>query len=126
MSHWSDKYIQVEYKDMNCSKFVEHILRDHFGKDYSFPQSSGNIFEQSNLIKRSYPKFTYQVSKPEEGDLVIMNGMRNLCHVGIYVKIGITEYVLHTESTLKTAALHSLRDLLHFGYSVASYHRWQK
>ena len=45
--HWAEKFLKIEYKDMNCSKFVEHVLRNQFGINYSFPQSEGSLFNQS-------------------------------------------------------------------------------
>lgn len=111
---------------MNCSQFVEHVLRDHFKIDYSFPQSQGNVFEQSNLIKKSLNDFVIKTDSPKEGDMVLMNGTRRLCHVGLYVKIKNNDYVFHTESTMKTAALHKLSDLSLYGYSVEGFYTWLK
>lgn len=126
MNHWTSKYIKIQYKNMNCSKFVEHVLRDRFGIDYDFPQSQGNVFEQSNLIKKSIPLFAEKTLNKKDGDLVLMNGARMLCHVGLYVNIKGEDFVLHTESKMKTAALHRLRDLGSYGYSVEGFYTWLK
>lgn len=126
MRHWAEKYLLIQYKDMNCSKFVEFVLRDHFKVDLSFPQSEGTLFRQSQQIRESMPKFCESTLKPKDGDMVLMHGRRMMCHVGIYVKIGIKEYVLHTESRLKTAALHPINNLFHYGYSVEGFYSWLK
>lgn len=126
MAHWTSKYMQIEYKQMNCSKFVEHICRDHFGRDYKFPQSEGSLFNQSIQIKESVPSFASRTDAPIEGDLVLMNGKRRLCHVGLYLKIGREEYVFHTESSKKTALLHRLKDLSSYGYTVEGIYSWLK
>lgn len=124
--HWTNKYLSIEYKDMNCSKFVEHVLRDHFGIDYTFPQSRGSVFEQSNLIKKSIPEFSVETNEPKEGDLVLMHGIRRLCHVGMFVKIKRESFVLHTESKIKAAALHRIKDLSRYGYSLGGFYTWLK
>lgn len=126
MRHWSEKYLQIQYKDMNCSKFVEHVLRDHFGKDYKFPQSEGTLFRQSVQIRESMPSFCVRTDIPETGDMVLMHGMRLMCHVGLYVRIGIKSYVLHTEARIKTAALHSLRELPSYGFTVEGFYKWRE
>lgn len=126
MRHWTHKYMTIEYKKMNCSKFVEHILRDHYGRDYSFPQSEGSLFNQSLQIKTSVPSFASRTDNPQDGDLILMHGKRMLCHVGLYLKIGREEYVFHTESSKKTALLHRLRELTSYGYSVEGIYSWLK
>lgn len=124
MRHWSEKYLHLEYKQMDCSAFVQHVLKDHFKIEYTFPQSRGNVFEQSNLIKKSMPEFAKRTDKPKDGDLVLMHGNRRLCHVGMYVKIGLETYVLHTESTMKSAALHRIKDLTKYGYALEGFYSW--
>ena len=124
--HWTMKYLQVEYKDMNCSKFVEHVLRDHFKINYTFPQSEGSLFNQSQQLRDNIPKFTYKTDMPKDGDLVLMHGKRRMCHVGMYVKIGRAGYVFHTESSMKTAALHKICTVFFNGYTVEGFYTWRK
>lgn len=124
--HWAVKYLSIGYKDMNCSKFVEHVLRNEFQKDFIFPQSEGSIFNQSLQIKNQVPKFTIEAVDPKDGDLVLMHGLRRLCHVGMFVKINRERYVLHTEQRMKTAALHKFRDLPLFGYTIEGIYTWVK
>lgn len=124
--HWTSKYIAIEYKDMNCSKFVEYVLRDKFNINFSFPQSEGSIFNQSKQIKDSLPLFARKTDLPKDGDLVLMHGRRRMCHVGMYVKIGRSGYVLHTESSMKTAALHQINKVFFNGYTVEGYYTWLK
>lgn len=126
MRHWSAKYLSIEYKNMNCSKFVEHVLRDHFGIDYNFPQSEGSLFNQSNQIKKHVPELCIETSEYKDGDLVLMNGKRSLCHVGMYLRIKGADYVLHCESSLKTAALHRFSDIIVYGFSIAGVYTWRK
>lgn len=126
MKHWTYKYLNITYKRMACAPFVEFILRDHFKIDYKFPQSQGNVFEKSNLIKNSIPLFAEPTKKPFDGCLVLMNGTRLLCHVGIYVNINGESYVFHTESTMKTAALHRIKDLSRYGYTLEGFYKWLK
>lgn len=125
-NHWTKKYLSITYDKMNCSKFVEYVLRDHFGRDYIFPQGRGNLFEQSNQLKKHIPEFCIQTHTPKDGDLILMNGLRMLCHVGMYVKIQRTSYVFHSESSMGCAALHKIREIGNFGYSVAGYYTWEK
>lgn len=126
MKHWSEKYLQIQYKDMNCSKFCEHVLRDHFGIDFNFPQSQGTLFAQSQQIRENMPTYCIKTDYPQDGDMVLMHGKRQMCHVGIYIRIGISGYVLHTESRLRTAALHKLNDLNAYGFYVEGFYKWRK
>ena len=124
--NWIRKYLQIEYKDMNCSKFVEFVLKDHFKIDYTFPQSQGSLFNQSKQIRDSLPNFATKTEDPKTGDLVLMHGRRRMCHVGLYVENISHKYVLHTESSMKTAALHRFSDLIVYGYKVEGIYSWLK
>lgn len=126
MSHWSTKYLQIEYKKMNCSKFVEHVLRNQFGVEYTFPQSEGSVFNQSAQIKKHLPEFCVKTNHPKDGDLVLMHGARRMCHVGVFFKYNGQRYVLHTESSLTTAVCHKFMDLMEFGYRVEGVYTWLK
>lgn len=124
MAHWSEKYLSITYDKLNCSKFVEHVIREEFGIDYTFPQSEGSLFNQSKQIRDSVPNYCVRTKFPQDGDLVLMHGRRLMCHVGVYVKIGMSEYVLHTESRLKTAALHKFKEVYLFGFKVEGCYSW--
>lgn len=124
--HWTRNFLQIPYRDMNCSKFSEHVLRKQFNRDYKFPQSEGSIFNQSKQIRDNLPKFADKTENPKDGDLVLMHGLRRMCHVGIYVNIGGVGYVLHCESSMKCSALHRLDRLMIFGYSVEGFYTWRE
>lgn len=126
--HWSQKYLSVEYKNMNCSSFVEHLLRDHFKKEFTFPQSEGSLFNQSAQIKKSVPSFCFSklenIELADDGDLVLMHGIRNLCHVGMFVRISSAWFILHCEKRMGRAALHKESDLFRYGYRVEGIYKW--
>lgn len=128
--HWSCKYLSVEYKDKNCSKFAEHVLQDHFKRQFIFPQSEGSLFNQSAQIKASIPLFCQgklsDMSLAEDGDLVLMHGIRMMCHVGLFVKINGFNYILHCEKSMGRAALHREKDLFQYGYRVEGIYKWLK
>lgn len=122
--NWTRKYLQIEYKKMNCSKFAEFVLRDHFKREFTFPQSKGSIFNQSKQIRDNIPKFAKKTESPKDGDLVLMHGLRRMCHVGLYVNINGIDYVLHCESKMTCSALHRFRDLTTMGFSVEGVYSW--
>lgn len=126
MEHWTSKYMQITFSQMNCAQFVEHILRNEFKIDYKFPQSEGSFFNQSAQIRNNFKNYCTKTEEPKDGDLVLMHGKRLMCHVGLYVKIKNEEYVFHTEKSMKTASLHPLKSLLLFGYSVEGFYSWVK
>lgn len=126
MRHWTEKFISIPYQKYNCSKFVEHVLRTQFGIDYNFPQSEGTLFKQSQMIKDYLPFYCEKTENPEEGDLVLMHGKRRMCHVGIFVPIKRSKYVLHSEVRMGTSALHNFNLLAGFGYSVEGVYKWRR
>lgn len=118
----------MPYKKWNCSKFCEFVLRDKFGINFNFPQTTGTIFAQSTLLKNEIPVYSYYPKKtknPCDGDLVVMNGLKMLCHIGLYVKIKNIEYVLHAESSFGCSCLHKISDLSFYGYRMDGVYKWQ-
>lgn len=129
MIHWSSKYISIPYKKMHCSAFVQYVLKDYFNIEFTFPQSEGQIFNQSEQIKKSIPLFSSYpniTDEPVDGDLVLMHGLRLMCHVGLYVEIKNVPYVLHSEASIGSACLHKMSELRQYGYSVEGVYRWEK
>jgi hypothetical protein len=126
--HWSRKYLKIPYEKMNCSEYVEFVLRDHFKIDFTFPQNKGNVFSQSAQIKSDFVKFAsaQKTDSPSEGDLVMMNGIRKMCHIGLLVKIKNVLYVLHNQKNIGSASLHKIKDLGNFGLTLEGVYKWQK
>lgn len=126
--HWSEKYLNIPYKDKNCAEFVEFVLSKEFKINFKFPQSHGSFFEQSALIKKSINDFVYpeKTDEPKEGDLVLMNGSRRICHVGLFVKIRNIAYVLHNQKQHSYSRLHRIDHLPYNGLLLEGIYKWQK
>lgn len=123
---WPKKYLLIPYTKMNCSEFVEYVLRDHFGRDYKFPQSEGSVFHQSHQIKETVPQYCERTESPVDGDLVLMHGIRRMCHVGLYYEDRGLKYVLHNEKRLANSRLSRLSELLIHGYTVEGFYKWAR
>jgi cell wall-associated NlpC family hydrolase len=124
--HWAEKYISIPQRRFNCVEFVEFVMRDHFGVEYKFPQSEGNVFKNSQLIRENFDLYCERTDDPKEGDVVLMHGKRRMCHVGIYIPIKRSKYVLHSDMIMKTPALHNLNILSGLGYSVEGIYKWRR
>lgn len=129
MKNWYRKFLAIPFSKMNCAEFVEHVLREQFGINYSFPQSGGSFFKESQQIREEVPNYCYKAGEGdivEEGDLVLMHGKRRMCHVGLFVKDGRRDCVLHTERSKGCSMLHEIRDLSRYGFSVEGFYKWRK
>lgn len=126
--HWSCKFLSIPYSELNCAEFVEFVLRKEFKINFTFPQNRGSVFSQSAEIKKQIYNFTYpeKTKLPEEGDLVLMNGIRKMCHVGILVKKKDSLFVLHSQKNLGCACLHKLKDISNYGLSIEGIYKWRK
>lgn len=126
--HWSCKFLSIPYSELNCAEFVEFVLRKQFGINLYFPQNRGSVFSQSADLKKYIKSFVYpeKTEEPQEGDLVVMNGIRRMCHVGLLVKKGNDLFVLHTQKNLGCACLHKLKDISNYGLTLEGIYKWQK
>lgn len=126
--HWSCKFLSIPYSELNCAEFVEFVLKKQFKLHFYFPQNRGSIFSQSADLKKYIKTFVHpeKTNSPEEGDLVVMNGIRRMCHVGLLVKIKNDMFVLHTQKNLGCACLHKLKDIPNYGLNLEGIYKWQK
>lgn len=81
----------------------------------------------SNDIKNNLNKFVICKSdNPKDFDLVIMNAKHRLAHVGLFVTINESPFVLHTffrsESILRT----EIKDLFLIGLNLEGFYKWQE
>lgn len=126
--HWSCKYLSIPYQQMNCAEYVEFVLKKHFGIIFTFPQNHNSVFSQSNQLRKEFSNFVYpeKTEKPQDGDLVLMNGQRRMCHVGLLVIKNNNLYVLHNQKNIGSACLHKLRDLQNYGLSLEGIYKWRR
>lgn len=126
--HWSCKFLSIPYAQLNCAEFVEYVLKKQFGITFYFPQNRGSVFSQSADLKKYIKRYVHpeKTDSPEEGDLVVMNGVRKMCHVGILVKIKNDFFVLHTQKNLGCACLHKLKEIKNYGLNLEGIYKWQK
>lgn len=126
--HWSCKFLSIPYQELNCAEFVEFVLKKQFNIDFTFPQNRGSVFSQSDQLKKEFLNYVYpeKTNEPEEGDLVLMNGIRKMCHVGILVKKKNDFFVLHSQKNLGCACLHKLKDISNYGLTLEGIYKWQK
>jgi len=126
--HWSKKYISRPYSELNCAQLVELVIRDEFEINFKFPQSNDNIFYESRKIRQEFQKYVdpQKVGFPKEGDLVLMNAQRRMCHVGIFVEYRGQNYILHSLKQAGSVCLHRVPDLEYYGLTIEGFYSWLK
>jgi cell wall-associated NlpC family hydrolase len=96
IAEWAGQYVGVPWKEKgrdpegwDCWGLVRWIQLKHYG--HSLPQFRGEYtdatdgLEIASLIDVSRPILNVQrVSDPQDGDLVLMAFLGQLCHIGIY------------------------------------------
>lgn len=126
MNHWTIKYLSIPFSPFGCGEFVEKVLKEEFGCDYIFPKSSSCLKKDPEIIKNFISSNLIETKNPKDGDIVLLNGDRLTCHVGVYVSLSNRDYVLHSERRIKVSCLHRVTELGTYGYFNARYFTWQK
>lgn len=126
--HWSSKYVYTSYDKLNCAELVEKVQKKEFGREFKFPQSNGNIFTESKRIKEEFKKFVIDTKAEniEDGDLVLMNALHEMAHVGVLCMISHKMYVLHSLKSAGCVCLHRLTDLKNQGLYLKGVYKWQE
>jgi hypothetical protein len=123
VAHWSDKYLGKSFE--NCSQFVEVVLREIFGRNFSFLEGTSDEKENSNRIQKELFKFCLVEERQvfSEGDLVLMSLTERGCHIGLYIEMNNESYVLHYMPN-QGLFRHKLRHIKLVGYYIEGIYSW--
>lgn len=120
-----EKYLMMPFKDYGCSEFVEYVLNDNFKCNFNFPKPKYKYDEDAKrIIKYANDNFK-KTNNPQEGDIVLMNGKYQACHVGVLIIKKGVKYVLHSEKSLGVSCLHRLSEIYKFNYFLNGFFSWR-
>lgn len=122
---WVKNYIGIPFTPYNCAAFVEKILKEQFNCPLKFPQTTHNRSRDIDLIKQEICKLK-KTDNPQDGDVVLMDGYREACHVGVYLNVNNVPSVLHSDVTMKTSVLHKISDISKYRYYLNGFYTWRK
>lgn len=130
MSHWSERYLgRPHVKGVyDCAELVMEVQREQFNRNVEVPveRKEYSTFVLSSLIDEHKFEMAEIVSDPIEGDVLLMKCMNRLNHIGVYVTIDRTPYVLHNLQRVGVC-LHRIADLQNLPSSieVENYYRFK-
>lgn len=126
--HWSCKYLNLSYRDYDCSELVEFVLKKERDIHFSFPRPGKNSAKRALAIFRNYKKFVHPepVDVPQDFDAVIMSGAKRFNHIGLYFKNKGREYCLHSSAKWGMVVCHETHRLKTYGLKIEGYYRWQE
>lgn len=123
---WAKRYLQMSFKPYGCGEFAEKVLKEQFHVEHNFPKTSGDLRKDPFIIKGACESFLKKTDAPQDGDVVLMGGDRESCHVGIFVIENEKEYVLHTDRKMRVSVLTEIKNLILIGYFLEGYYTWRK
>lgn len=103
MAHWSAEYIGKKWTlDDNCYSWFRTIQLKRFGREVPFLPICNESREgwgsfADRLINEGFPEKAgwRKSSLPVEGDAVFMSQGSVSHHIGIFILIGSTKYIIH-------------------------------
>lgn len=126
MSHWANKYLMIPFKPFGCGEFVEEVLRKEFDVEYDFPKSVHSLSDDQKIIRNYLKNELVKTITPTDGDIVLMGGVRESCHVGVYFKNVNTDYVLHSDRKMRSSSATKISQLPMMGYYFEGFYTWKK
>lgn len=125
-NHWTKKYLSQKFIPFGCGEFSALVLNKEFGLDIKSPKSTLDLRKDPELIESFLDvKFT-ETKEPKDGDIVLMDGDRIACHVGIFAIVSNKKCVIHADRRFKSACLHEIDKLILYGYKANRYYTWRK
>lgn len=130
MSHFSEKYVGMEYvhNEFDCVHLLQLVQQNEFDRTVDIPvERDDTVFAMSNQIDFHKAEYAETVSQSEskDGDIVLMKAKGRLNHTGIlFIKNG-THYVLHNLRNVGSVAVHKIRELEKWGLIVEGIYRFK-
>lgn len=130
MSHWSEKYIGRPYVlgEADCARLLSDVRREVFclpvPSEVEVDRAEsrlGRAGQMTDLVA----EYGQRTDAPKEGDAVLMICAGRPSHIGVYCRIGFTEYVLHAMENAGMVVLHKITDLNKHLLKVEGYYKWK-
>ena len=128
--HWRDlqPYIGLRYEaDFDCADFAVHVARDLFGYQVSLPGARPRGKGCEAALADASKAYGTPTDQPQDGDIVLMRDFGDTIaptHVGIYIRVGHTQYVLHSAEKLGGSVLTEFRKLRQLGLTIEGFYKW--
>ena len=121
-------YVGMRYtRDFDCADFAVHVARDLFGFKVTLPGDRPRGEGSEAVLGDASKAYGIPTTAPEDGDIVLMFDFGDTIsptHVGIYVTVGRTSYVLHSAVKLGGSVMTELRKLSQLGLTVEGFYKW--
>ncbi len=124
-SSWALPYVGLPYilGAGECAHRAALVWRQEFGWDIEVPACHGNLRLGQRLIRGALASSNWMpVSRPREGDAVVMRKGDLLAHIGVWVEPG---HVLHC-TRAEGMVLTPEADLEAQGFRVFGFFRWRQ
>jgi len=126
MANWTDAYIGREHSETyDCAALVLDVEREQFGRHVNVP-SHRAFYKPGENHNDEIVKYAFtladKVDVPQDGDVVLMFNRNGLNHIGIYVDIKGTQYVLHNIAKVGTI-LQKLKDITRYTLRFEGFYR---
>lgn len=121
------KYIGIPYSKANCADLALMIQKNEFGKeyiDYEKPEST-SPFGYCRAVKKNIPNYLEERLIPINGCAVLLVCRGRLSHIGTYLNMNKTDYVIHTSERFKSSIMTPLHDLKKFGIEIQGFYSWK-
>lgn len=120
-------YIGLRYEtDFDCADFAVHVARDLFGKRVTLPGDRPRGKGSEKTLGDASKAYGVPTETPEDGDIVLMCdfGHNDASHVGIFIRAGSAQYVLHSAERLGGSVLTEIRKLRQLGITLEGFYKW--
>jgi hypothetical protein len=126
MRHWAESYVGLPYADFDCAELCRKVQIEQFNKILTIPEyRCKGLHSVSKMIDNLQDDFATIVSKPIEGDAVLMIGKGRINHIGIACYINNQLFVLHAMRNAGMTVLHNIVSLGAIGLKVEGYYQWK-
>lgn len=125
-AHWSQQYIGLPYKQIDCAQLCVKVQKEVFNRDIGLPiHRESGLRGISQQISTLQANFAIPIALPQEGDAVLMVGRGRLNHIGTALFINGQLWVLHAMKNVGQSVLHQIHTLESMGLSVEGYYQWK-
>jgi len=128
MAHWTDRYLGISHKRLDCAELVELVLRERYGRNIQFPRRERNdIFHRAALIAahaHDYARPLESHETPYDGCGVLVLSRGRLAHVALYCDVAGQPSILHSDSFFGQSVLLPLWRVVPPRFRIEGFYAW--
>lgn len=125
MGNWWEPFIGKPYGDgYDCMSLAVEVAA-LFGHKVVHPSYAPNVRAQARAVAQHKETLSQAQATAQDGDPVLFLCRARFYHIGVFVNVDDTAYILHADQRSAAVILTKLTDMPVLGYTLEGFYKWR-